>query len=696
MRSFFLTAGLLTVSTTTNALTVKQHQGNSQLQNVIDMLKKMQIEGDEIRKKEEVQWATESQKCKSEISRLKEEITEGTEESEELGARISNAESSVEELSNEIEELQAKIGDASTQKSKIKKVREENHKANAAQELDLRESVDALTRAVGVIQQQHAKNKNVKVGSPAEFLQTSMAKKIPSRALSLLSAIGDTVETQYAYESSSGGVLKLLNKLLGEFESQVHDTTMTELQQKQNWELATQNLASDIDRYTADVEDKQELVAKHTEDAGTSKKELAETQKDLKEDNALLLSTTTSCDQKKRSFDDKQDLRREENEAMFQAVRVLGDVPASMSSPAGESFFLQIAQNSGLAKDISGNNNPNQQKLENAQVGVYLRNQADKIKSKSLMLLADKIAEDPFAKVKVMVREMIDRLNKEMLEAEKEKGFCVAEFKKVGRKAKQLSGKVKKLTAAVDTNSAQKAELLQTMKKTQAKITADNKAMNEANAARANEAETNATKIREAQEAQAAVSQAIEILQQFYSKAKGSTAFLQLQLTAKADQTPSKHDPSRVAHGEGEETFGDSYEGKQDKSNVVMSILQVVMSDFGKQESDTQASESESKTVHDEYVKTTKKAIAAATAKLEFATSDQEAAASNLVQATMDLKDTNREVENNNKQRKDLLPMCPPELGGTKNVVSFEERSAQKQEEIESLKAALEMLAPRA
>ncbi len=53
-----------------------------------------------------------------------------------------------------------------------------------------------------------------------------------------------------------------------------------------------------------------------------------------------------------------------------------------------------------------------------SQIGLFLRSQGAKYNSQLLVQLADKIAEDPFAKVKSMIKEMISKIQKQLSDAQ--------------------------------------------------------------------------------------------------------------------------------------------------------------------------------------------------------------------------------------------------------------------------------------
>merc|ERR1719517_173810 len=96
--------------------------------------------------------------------------------------------------------------------------------------------------------------------------------------------------------------------------------------------------------------------------------------------------------------------------------------------------------------------------------------------------------------------------------------------------------------------------------------------MAEATTIRQEEKATNEETIRDSQEAQTAVSQAITVLKEFYAKAGDATALLQQQPAAP-------------------EIFDSPYKGMQSENGGVVGMLEVIESDFARLEADTKAAE---------------------------------------------------------------------------------------------------------
>jgi len=220
----------------------------------------------------------------------------------------------------------------------------------------------------------------------------------------------------------------------------------------------------------------------------------------------------------------------------------------------------------------------------------------------------------------------------------------------------------------------------------------------------------NAKTVEDAKAAQAAVAQANNVLKSFYEKAAMATGFVQLAQNKNSvpkmgsDEWQSLANPNYEGtggygqgsedkvdkgHKEGMQTFGDTYSGQQDSANGVLAMLEVIMSDFANLETETTTSETESQNMYERFMADSKKDKTVKNKQIEMNTADKKEAEHNAAAAKRDLSATDDELLAAERYYEGLKPKCVDE------GVSFEERNAKRQEEVDSLKEALAMLQPQ-
>merc|ERR1740130_2588860 len=171
-----------------------------------------------------------------------------------------------------------------------------------------------------------------------------------------------------------------------------------------------------------------------------------------------------------------------------------------------------------------------------------------------------------------MIKELIVRLMEEANEEAEHKGWCDTELATNEQTRKEKTDAVETLHAEIDQLEASLAKLTEDLAELAGAISDLTTAMAKATTLRQEEKATNTATIKDSQEAQTAVAQALTVLKEFYEKAGEATALLQ--------QEP-----------ESPEIFDKPYKGMGAESGGVVGMLEVIQSDFARLESDTKASE---------------------------------------------------------------------------------------------------------
>merc|ERR1711908_206578 len=163
------------------------------------------------------------------------------------------------------------------------------------------------------------------------------------------------------------------------------------------------------------------------------------------------------------------------------------------------------------------------------QVVTFLKTQAEKLNSRVLAAVATHAQDDPFKKVKKMIKDLITRLMEEANEEAEHKGWCDTELSTNEQTRKEKTEAVETLHAEIDQLEASIAKLTEDIKDLTQAVAELDAAMAKATKLRQEEKAKNTETISDAGEAQTAVAQALTVLKEFYAKAAEATALIQQQ-----------------------------------------------------------------------------------------------------------------------------------------------------------------------
>jgi len=680
------------------------------VQKVIQMLQDMEAKSKQEKNDEQVAMAKFETWCKMEIPQTKKSIAKAAEMIELLNAEIAKLTVEAKVLGEEIAKLQANVASFESEKAAATAQREKDNKNYIEESTDYGESVDALDRAIMVL----TKNAGDKPAASAVLLQLATSDHLTAQAKSMVAAFLGVMGKDFmsdmgpdyeapeanAYESQSSGIIGMLKKLKDEFRTKLADCQKEEMNSKHAYEMVVQDLVDAIENSNQSIEEKKITKARKQEKASQDKKELGATIRMKAEDEKTLSDMEVECQEKHLSFEEKQQLRTDEITAIGKAVEIL----KSPESSGNADKYLDLAQTS---KSTALTQLRGQESAGGVRGHVrdFLASEGQRLHSKSLSLLAQKVAANPFAKVTKMIDDMITRLLNEANEDAQHEGFCDKEIGKSKVTRNKLSEDIDGLNAAVEDGKATIMMLAEEIKTLSQELADLDASVAEATKLRSEEKATNKVTVADTQAAQGAVAAATAVLKTFYEKAAMATGLLQVDVARpkmgtdewKALANPN-FEPTGAGYGQGSEdkvdkghkagmqTFGKKYSGNQDAAGGVMAMLEVILSDFANLEADTKASEASAQTAFETFMVESKKTKAVKSKKVEMDNSDKAAAELKLQEDTKDLKGTQDELLAADRYYEKLVPQCIDQ-GQT-----FEERTASREAEIASLKQAFKLL----
>jgi len=642
--------------------------GVTPVQKVIELMQGMLAKGKKEKHDEQVQFAAYKQFCDDTAVEKKRSIAQAAETIEVLKADIAKYTSVAARLTKEIAGHDADIAAWTGDEKAATKVRHIEKTDYDTLHKDYSESVDALQRAILVMKKQSHDRPQA-----AALTQLSALQGIPlvpqhaKAAINLFLQTADEPEglavsapEAYGYEFQSHGVIEMLEKLLDKFIEERTALEKAEMNTKHSFDMLMQDLAAQISQATQDRDEKAETKAKTLQAKADAEGDLRDTTTTKEADEKYLADLVATCEQKASDFESRQQLRSEEIEAINKAIEIISSNAVSGNA---DTYLPKLAQlsNTALAQlRASGSASLPQQR-----VAEYLSGRAHDLHSRVLSALAVRVADDPFAKVKKMIKDLIVRLMEEANEEAEHKGWCDTELSTNEQTRKEKTESVETLHAEIDQLEASIAKLTEDIGDLTKAVAELDAAMAKATALRQEEKATNAQTVKDAGEAQTAVAQALTVLREFYAKAGEAVALVQ--------QAPP-------------EIFDSPYKGMQSENGGVVGMLEVIESDFARLEADTKAAEASAQKEYDSFMTDSKVDKAAKTKDIEHKTTKKQDESQALTTKEQDLEGTQKELDAALAYFDKLKPSCV-DAG-----VSYEDRVSRRKEEIESLQEALRIL----
>jgi len=687
-RSLLLVAvGLLAVS----ADNAKTNPMSKVIQLIDDLSAKITREGEAeaAAYKEYFEW------CDSTAKNGRFAIEEATTKKEKLEATIKKATSDIEAASTKIDELAASIAEDEAELKSATTVREKELAEFTANEAELVDAVDTLSRAIGIIDKEMAKTgaafAQVDVSSMSGLLKAVDAlvdaAAFPNADKKKLLALVQSNQADEAddeelgapaaktYQSQSGGILDILEDMKEKAETELAQLRKAETNAKHNFNMLKQSLEDSIKADTDDLNETKAAKAASEELKATSEKDLAGTVKDLEDATAALNTCHANCMQTAADHEASVKSRNEELTAIAKAKEILSE---TSKGAVDQSYsLLQLKAQSQMRTRTD---------LKNAEVITIVKKLAKEHHSAALAQLASKIqaivsystasGEDPFAKIKGLISDLIAKLEAEALEEANEKAYCDEQIAKTNAKKDELNADLAKLVSKIDTAAASSAGLKEEVKELQAELATLAKEQAELDAIRQ---ETHADYAKAKAELELGldgVRKALSVLREYYGGAAAGAAMLQEGEGLGAMMRQQEKQPAMP-----------EFHGKSSGSGgSIIDILEVCESDFAK---NLAAEETQEADAESEYQATTFKNKQTKTLKdqdVKYKTQNFKNLDKEIGELSADKATTSSELAAVLEYDKKIKDRCIAE------PETYEERKKRREAEIAGLKSALDTL----
>jgi len=521
MKSFTAVVGVAALSTPAAASPVSK---------VLDLLAGLQAkiigEGESSQKvyDEFAEW------CEDTSKNIDYSIDTGKKNVASLMATIEEERATLEELAAKIEALSGSIATDEADLKAATEVRNKEHSDFAAEEKDLVDVVDTLNRAVAILEREmqkggasmlQLKNADTLVQALSAMVQATMlstadASKLTALVQSSQESDDDSMGAPAAavYEGHSGGILDVLGGLLEDAEGNLADARSKETTALHNFEMLKQSLEDQIKFSTKDATAAKKATSEATEKKAVATGDLDVTSKDLKADENTRSTLHQDCLTKAQDFEAATKSRGEELAALAGAKKVIAE---NTGGAASQSYsFIQVGNKLASGADLA--------KFEAVRL---VRDLAMKENAPALAQLASRMASamrlsadggDPFAKVKGLISDMLEKLESDASADASQKAYCDKEMAESHDKEADMKNDIAKLSTKLDQMTSRSAKLKDEVAKLQKELAELASEQSEMDSLRSKENGIFTHNKPEMEQGLEGIKTALQILRDYYAK----------------------------------------------------------------------------------------------------------------------------------------------------------------------------------
>jgi len=661
------------------------------IEKVVKMLQGLMAKTEAEAKGEEVSYTKFEYWCRNSKKTLDSAIADSEENIKKLTAGIDSRLEEEALLDDQIADLDEEIKEQETAGKEADKVRKETADLYKTTDDNFAATIKAIEESQKLLEksyketdklllaQQKVSNLLVLVQSEATSEQLSVMQAFVAEQTTATTprpkqlAKGDRATHVKKYAFKSGSVIEILKQLSLKFQDEKLAATEAETNSINAYELAKNARDDAIKQAKESKKEKTSLLAAAKDDRAKMESSRTSAKKDLSDDSDTLERTKKACVVKAAEWSERSETRKLELEAIEMAIKILAKVggvrteapsnPIPPSSPVKSASLLETSTDPKV------------------KAMRLLRESAVATHSRALERVAQEIsatAPGHFDQVINMIEKMIFRLMDEQKDEDNHKNWCDEELQKTDVSIKNKAKKMAELDAKAKEAEALVASLTAEIEDADKMVNKITEHMAEATDIRKIGKKENKLAVKDAEDAQQAVSNAISVLESFYKESGmvKKEAWELLQAPVKLPETPS--------------TWDSGYTGVADpvkkQPDGIITVLKQVSADFAKMESDTMAQEETDQKLYEEEIKSCEIEKARRTSESKEKSAEKKRQSQMAVSLKSSHKTVAGEKESVEQYLKDLQHGC---VDGDS---TYADRKAARAKEIKALKQAEQTL----
>mmetsp|Transcript_82009 Transcript_82009/g.230811 ORF Transcript_82009/g.230811 Transcript_82009/m.230811 type:complete len:577 (+) Transcript_82009:200-1930(+) len=520
------------------------------------------------------------------------------------------------------------------------------------------------------------------------------------------------------YKYHSGGIIETLENLNKEFVEEKRTLDADWAETKKTYEDSIASLNKKMDENSKAMDQLEEGSERLKGEIAEARESLVGAEGMLKDDELYIKDLTERCEIRAKDWDQRSQLRADELAALTNALAILTSEVAGRDEAVNGRALLLQQRSAGKARNataaVEGKSEHAKQGAEkdgaklagvaahgaplsflqgasvsvaaasrgqlrgglslaarNSKVAELLGKEGQRLDSTVLSQLAISLLADPFAKVKTLIQQLVERLIAEATSEATKKGFCDEKLGMAHKDRDYRMADAKSLDVEIQSLETKLIELEEEIEMLKDAIKQLAEDLRKATELREREHEENLDIMKKAGEGFQAVDEALKILKVFYKQSAKAKVLLQA--------SPVDEDTAGAG-------FKGAYKGKQESSNGIIGMLEVILSDFERTDKTVTQEEADAQ----EAFETFKSENEADTKTKEDAVVTKEGEVASIEDGLVTLKDDLMTADVSLKlalgELEKLHTMC------VEGEETYEERVAKRHKEIEALKEAHDIL----
>jgi hypothetical protein len=667
---------------------------------VIAMIKALKETAIDEGKDEKILFAEHAHWCKTSLATYSKSITSAKEKITELEDMLTAATKKEGSIGNAAEKLDEQIQAKQAAGAAADKLRAEDAATFAEADKANDDIIAGLTTARESMQSSQKRALEEAMAGAADAPSLKLAQHHVRKVISLISeAAEEQVESLSHFAATSDylpaaaekdRIIELLKSLKEKYQDEKAYTIARESNALKAYSLAKH--AREVATSAAQkAGNEKKLEVADTQTALVEgKASLSNTEADLEAHSKAEAATQKECTDKQNEWDERSKTRSLEIEAMDMAVKILAkatgvrsEAPSNPMPPVSP-VLLQLSRPASIHN------------ARKAKAVALIRSAGKKAHSKALERLAVEVSahlDGPFDQMNRMIQKMISRLAKEQTDEDEHKLWCDKEISKTELMKEDKADKKAALVAEIAVQNIAVSELRDAETVASQTISDIDAFVQDATAIRSSGKSENEQALKDAQAAQAAISDASAVLRSFYKSSGAETAEEPSEPVevsgAETAEEPSEPSEFMQMNKAGPATWEAKYTGVADPQHPegITAVLADVSTHFAKMEAETRAQERMDQIEFEETMADNKIEKARCKKENEMATAEIAKRVENVAILTSKEKDLSAELGNVEQYLIDLKPAC------TDGDTSYAERKAARTEESEALRTAQQTLA---